>query len=367
MQDLPILIPKPETFRNIRILPKYLRNHSEVGEPLQTSSPPPSLDSGTEKLKAKIFTKELEDLIQKVATKKKEIQSKGSPIRIIPKDKEVEYEMLLKVYENPENKELIADTMAVLLKNLGFPVFLFSVLDPFTGIYEPYYCHGVTDRTEKSFYIHESAPLLQNMKSDFVFKTIPQIQEDIFFSKYFSSEPLDSLHGILIQPLQILNHPFLICLLLDNSHSEVRLEDISKRVKLTLEPLFPILNKNIGKVKKLNAENLDITSTIHSFFKKKLNESSSKSIYIHKLIIPNYLNTYDRSKRKSDISHAILSMIKNVDLLLETGYNQFHIFCNENYQKELQKILQQMLSSEKEFQLEIFHYPEDISNVFLSF
>ncbi len=367
MQDLPILLPSSETFRNIRILPRYLRTHLALEETLSPTASSISLDSGTEKMKAKIFTKELEDLIQKVATKKKEIQSKGSPIRIIPKNKEVEYEMLLKVYENPDNKELITDTMGVLLKNIGFPIFLFSVLDPLTGIYEPYYCQGVTERTEKSFYIHESGSLLKNLKSGFVYKTIPQVQEDIFFSKFFSTEPLDSLLGVLILPLQILNHPFLICLLLDPSHKEVHLEEISKRVIPALEPLFPILNKNIGKVQKLSSDNLDITATIHSFFKKKLNESSSKSIFIHRLTIPKYLNTYDRTKRKSDISNSILRIISVTDLLVETGYNQFHIFCSKNFQKEFHQQLLESLSSEKEFQLEVFQYPEDITNIYLSF
>jgi hypothetical protein len=368
MEEKSIVLPlNKSTFQNIHISPKVLRNALETYETFTGSPEIGKANNGTEKIKAKIFTKELEDLIKKVATKKKEIQSKGNPIRLIPASKELEYDMLLKVYENPENKVLLTDTLTNLLNTIGFPTYLFCVLDPLSGIFEPFSSHGVTERTEKSFYIHQSNQLIKNNLSGTTYKSRKEIEDDIFLYKYFSSENFELISGILVKKLNILKHNFLICIVLNQEMSKEKAISQSEHLYPTLEPLFPIFNKKIGFLNKINSENSDLTQSIDAYFKKKLSESSSKTIFIHKVTIHKYFSNYDRNKRKSDITGILLHCIKDLDLLVESGYNKYLLFCDNSYKNQLHDDLLQKLGSEKEFQLEVQKYPEDITNIYLCF
>ena len=194
MEEKSIVLPlNKSTFQNIHISPKFFRTNLEMEDSSLSSNDKLETNNGIDKIKAKIFTKELEDLIKKVATKKKEIQSKGSPIHLIPQSKETEYDMLLKVYENPENKVLLTDTLTNLLNTIGFPTYLFCVLDPLSGIFEPFSAHGVTERTEKSFYLHQSNLLIKNNQNGTTYKSRKEIEDDIFFNEqnklyYYLSE-----------------------------------------------------------------------------------------------------------------------------------------------------------------------------------
>ena len=368
MEEKSIVIPlNKSTFQNIYISPKVLRSALETDDSFASSPGIGEAKSGTEKIKAKIFTKELEDLIKKVATKKKEIQSKGIPIRLIPASKELEYDMLLKVYENPENKVLLTDTLTNLLNTIGFPTYLFCVLDPLSGIFEPFSSHGVTERTEKSFYIHQSNQLVKNNQNGTTYKSRKEIEDDIFLYKYFSSENFELISGILIKKLNILKHNFLICIVLNQEMSKEKAISKSEHLYPTLEPLFPIFNKKIGFLNKINSENSDLTQSIDAYFKKKLSESSSKTIFIHKVTIHKYFSNYDRNKRKSDITGILLHCIKDTDLLVESGFNKYLLFCDNNYKNQLHDDLLKKLGSDKEFQLEIQKYPEDITNIYLCF
>jgi hypothetical protein len=368
MEEKSIVLPlNKSTFQNIHISPKVFRIALETEDSFSYPSIVGEVNTGTEKIKAKIFTKELEDLIKKVATKKKEIQSKGNPIRLIPQSKEMEYDMLLKVYENPENKVLLTDTLTNLLSNIGFPTYLFCVLDPLSGIFEPFSSHGVTERTEKSFYIHQSNNIVKNDHNGTTYKSRKEIEDDVFLYKYFSSENFDLISGILIKKLNILKHNFLLCIVLNQEITKEMAINKSEHLIPTLEPLFPIFNKKIGFLNKINSENSDLTLSIDSYFKKKLSESSNKTIYIHKVTIHKYFSNYDRNKRKSDISGILLHSIKATDLLVESGFNKYLLFCDNNHKNQLHDDLLQKLGSEKEFHLEVHKYPEDITNIYLCF
>ncbi len=365
MEERLLILPlEKSTFQNIYISPREIRRNtllekigSEVGYSAEISE--------TEKIKAKIFTRELEDLIKKVASKKKELESIDKPIEVIPKGKELLYDYLSLAYSQVDNQKLVSEILRMILEKFSIQSFLLSNFNQTSGIFTPIYSGGVLENTKYNFQIHNLNPLIEGKMNSIINKDIKIIQENVFFSKYFRSENLSLFESISFLKFDVFQNMFLLTILNYKNNEKINLE-VSKILE-ELEPLYPLLNYNNLKVKELFTDSTDLTNQINTYFKKKLNNTINKNIFISKVIINNYFSAYDRIKRKNEVTSILQNIIEDEDIILESMYNKFFILSEKNYDKEIYDTLLNKFGNENEFTMETYNYPNEVNNIYLCF
>jgi hypothetical protein len=367
MEERVLILPlEKSTFQNVYISPREIKRNKEI---LKVESELNTISeiSETDKIKAKIFTRELEDLIKKVASKKKELENKDRPIEVIPKGKELLYDYISLAYTQPDNQKLISEILVMILESHNIKSFILSNFSRFSGMFEPIYSGGIKEITKRAFQVHSSNPLIEGKKNTLIVRNINVIRENVFFEKYFKEENLSLCESISFYNFDVFHNPFLLTILnfKNNSQEKVKFDDL--KILEDLEALFPILNLNNFKDNEKTIEASDLTNQINIYFKQKLNNSRNNNLYISKVMITNYFSAYDRIKRKNEITSILQNSIEDDDIILESMYNKFFIFSEINYKNEIYESLIKKLGNENEFTLETYKYPDEINNIYLCF
>jgi len=367
MEERSLILPlEKSTFQNIYISPGELKR-SLVIEKTESNISSNTEISETEKLKAKIFTRELEDLIKKVASKKKELENIDRPIAVVPKGKELLYDYISLAYTQPDNQKLISEILIMIFDSHNIKSFILSNYYSTSGMFEPIYSGGIKEITKKSYRIHASNPLIKGIKNSLLIRNINVIKENIFFEKYFRAENLSQYENISFFNFDVFHNPFLLTILNFNHNTNKKSIFDELKILEDLEALFPVLNLNNFKDREKTIENTDLTNQINIFFKQKLNNSNKKNIYINKVIINNYFSAYDRIKRKNEITSLLQNLIEDDDIILESMYNKFFILSETNYKNQIYESLIKKLGNGNEFTLETYNYPDEINNFYLCF
>ena len=367
MEERVLTLPlEKNSFQNIYISPREIKRNTVI-QKVESELIINSEISETEKIKAKIFTRELEDLIKKVASKKKELENKDSPIEVIPKGKELLFDYISLAYTQPDNQKLISEILIMIFETYNIKSFILSNFSNISGMFEPIYSGGVLDITKKGFQIHSSNPLIKGKKNTLIVRDINVIRENVFFEKFFKAENLSECESISFFYFDVFHNPFLLTILNFKNNFKEELIFDGLKILEELEALFPIFNLNNFKERDKTIETLDLTNQINIFFKHKLNNSSNKNIFINKVIITNYFTAYDRIKRKNEITSILQNTIEDDDIILESMYNKFFILSEINYKNQIYESLIKKLGNENEFTLETYKYPDEINNIYLCF
>ena len=353
-----ILLPsKKSSFRNVYIPPSVFKKDTKNEN---------QKSDDTEKIKAKIFTKELEDLIKKVSSKKKGAISPEGKISVIPKNLEWEYGIFKNIYENSEDGTKVSEELFKLFSVNGFDNFILGMYNSLTGIYEPIFFYGILQKTVEGFFIHKQNHILDHVTEDFEVFVTEEIENDPFIFKYIQEEDKSINKSLLIKKFSFNNTSFLLTILLkeENPKKKILSPKIDEIINV-LHPILPLLIIQLQKKDIIKKDIYNLSDEINLYFKKRFNDNNQKTIYIHKIEILKYLISYDRDRKKAELVSLFKNLVGENDLIIESTFNQFFIFCAEDFTIDFKRELNIKLGKQDEYKIQIFRYPDEIHNFYL--
>lgn len=346
------LIPLPSeknTFQNTYISPGQIRKF-ETQKKLENPE--------TEKLKAKIFTRELEDLIQKVASKKK-ILNNPITFQLIPEGFSDKFSLYHKIYDRQNDRSFVSESILNLVQNFGISKYILFGLNSQTGFLSPLLFSGWKDPTRISLILlHPKNPLFSHEIKENIETSVKNCLENDFFNKYFLNESFGDTTKLLPLGFEVSNRKLLLFLFSNKTPN-------SSEILNTLKPINPIVLRLLEESEKQNISLSDIPLEIYTSIKNEYANNKYNDIYIHKIIIENFFNTYDRERRKSELIISLENSLGNDYKIFEFNHNTFIILSPENKTEPLNKTLVNKLGGNHEFQFFLYKYPTNNNNFYL--
>lgn len=346
------LIPLPtekNTFKNLYISPGSFRRF-DVSKKNENPE--------TEKLKAKIFTRELEDLIQKVASKKK-ILKEPEKFSLIPEGFQDIYSLYQNIYDRQDDGQFVSNEMSNLLRAYGVLKYILLGLNSYTGMYTPLYRSGWKNPdTISMLLLHKENPLFKNEIRIGYESDISLCMENPYFQKYFREENFDDVSRFTSLEFSMKKKKFL---LLQFSKSSIPMSGILN----ILKPIYPIVVRRLETIEKHKEETLDIPLELFHSLKNEFAGNHFKELFIHKISIENFFSSYDRERRKSELLSVIQNAIRPNNKIFEYIHNTFLIISPDDISSTLNNALLNKLGKQNEFKIYVYSYPSNYNNFYL--
>lgn len=357
--SLPLL---RKQFRNVYITPSSVRKTEIIQDESQEIRPE------IKQVKEKIFSKELEDLVQKVSQKKKEQSVLDStPIRIFEKDEEAYFSALHSVFSGIDKGRNLALYCAESFEKIGIRAFLWSTYVTDGGFYKPIFGRGISDVTVENFYLHKRDLFWEEDTESPVFVEFSQSAvENPHFRKKISTTDRNTFSGMLIIPYS--NPVSKLIVFCRESEPSEKFEKLSPAVCDVLDTVSPILSEISADEDNLNDQDrFNFFECMQNFAERHVYSGTADRLYIVKITAANYLSLKIRRDLLGRLFQRLYSAADRTDLVAESAKNEFIYISLSDPSARIYSILSEFQDSGLQFLLERRQFPDEGNNFCLYF
>ncbi len=357
--SLPLL---SRQFRNVYITPSSVRKTQIIQEE-------PEIRPEIKQVKEKIFSKELEDLVQKVSQKKKEQSVLDStPVRVFEKEEEAYFSALHNVFSGADAGKNLALYCAESFERIGIRAFLWSTYVTDGGFYKPIFGRGISDVTAENFYLHKRDRFWEEDTEKVKYVEFSQsVIENPHFRKKISTTDRNTFSGVLICPFA---NPVSKLIVFCREADPVleNFDRLSPSIYDILNTVSPALNGISSKEDNSeDQDNFNLFECLQNFAERHIYSGTADHLHIVKITAANYLSVKMRSDLAVRLFQRLHSAADRTDLAARSAKNEFIYISLSDPSAKIYSILSEFQDSGLQFLLERRHFPDEGNNFCLYF
>ncbi|MCB1141855.1 MAG: hypothetical protein H7A24_05610 [Leptospiraceae bacterium] len=361
---------KKNQFKNMYISPGKIRKiHSPIRSVSQTEEvenlPDPE-ESNIQKIRKKIFTHELEDLVKRVSQKKTALIKSVEPISLIQEDLIEDYTLLENVFEGEYFLDNLNNYVTKKLKDFGIHEYGFLIKNEFTGLYSPEFFEGLDEKTGRNLYFHSREVLhLLNSQNYFIIDKA-LIESKPFLEKIFTESIQNENSKFIFLNLKYLELDLgLILFLSQDMDGSEPISGLLSQIQSILKPSIPAIYQYFHINNSSGQPIGNLMEEVISYAKKMILNRTSNSVSITKYKIMNYNDFEDSQERKMDLLKRISEVLTEEAVVIESLFDQFLIVDSEDPGEDIIHVL----NNENDFTFlsTTKNYPQDGKNFYLYF
>jgi hypothetical protein len=356
------LLPlQAKNFRNVYISPKSIKNVPEE-----------SLNPNIEKIRKKVFNPELDELIQKVSQKKKELETiREKTLEIFSEEDSTSLNYLNQVFSSRNKKLSLTKYLSYHLEKQGIYSFLLSSFNYLDGLYYPELYLGISPHTGDVMYFHTTGKYLKGMQNNTLLLPFDEkLATDSFFRKKIDTVDFENFSGMYIQRFTEGNLVGLLSIFykVDEYDLSTKIENLKDYICKFLSPIYPTINLFFKEQleSRLNKNNkFNFYQKILEHVRSPILRGEKEIIHILKININNFFQVGNPYQLKENIIEKLTQVLTKDEILIESNCNEFFCITGNNKLNEITDCLK----DEKSFQFLISAstYPDNDKNFYLHF
>lgn len=351
-------------FRNVYISPGSLRNI-----PKEEHKNPE-----IEKLRAKVFNPELDELIQKVSQKKKEIESiREKSLDLFSDIDQTGLHYLSQVFSSRNKKLSLTKYLSHHLGKLGLYSFMLSNYNCMDGLYYPELYYGLSPVTGEVLYFHSTGKYLREMENNFTLLPFDEkLATDTFFRKKIDNTDFENFSGMYVHRFEKESLVGLLIIFYKITDYNVpeNIENLKKYLDEILAPIFPTIN--LFFLEQYNSRlgqhyDFYIYRKILQHAKAPILRGDRISAYIYKITIENFFNVDNRYNLKASTIDSMSEILEKGEMLIEGSCNELFYITGINKMERITDCLGSGSLKKFNFLISSSKYPDDDKNFYLHF
>jgi hypothetical protein len=351
-------------FKNIYISPGSLKK----------APTPVAANPEIEKLRAKVFNPELDELIQKVSQKKKDLEIlKSKPLELFTEKDTQSLQNLNLVFTSRNKKLTLTKYLSHELGKLSIHSFMLSRFSEFDGLYYPELFYGLAPATGELLYFHNRGSYLQRLEKDsLVLPFDESLAANTFFRKKMDDSDFENYSGLFIQRFVFgeLNG-ILILFYKDSECNASNLQaQITEHIQKILYPIFPVLNLFFMEQEKATqGPDYDflVYEKIIKHAKAHVTRGESDTLNIFKIAIGNFDSLLEKNTLRQEAIHALRDILEETESLIEAARDEFYFISPNMVMEKITNSLGKPSLKKFNFLISNSKYPEDDKNLYLHF